>query len=106
MVDDTNPPERPRAEPEILPPERTGGRVWESQWRINQGSYGNDADGAWRGQRIFVMRPGPLGLIAIMLVLGLIVGAIVLAVIGTLLVWIPAVAICVAIAAVYRFLRR
>ena len=110
MVDDANPPanppERPRAEPEIIPPDRTGGRGWDSPWPANQGLYGNGRNGAWRSQRIFVMRPGPLGFIAVMLVLGLIVAAIVLALIGTLLIWIPAVALCVAIAAVYRFLRR
>ena len=106
MVDDANPPERPRAEPEIIPPNRPGGRGWDSPWQTNQGFYGNGRDGAWRTQRIFVMRPGPLGFFAIMLVLGLIVAAIVLALIGTLLIWIPAVALCIAIAAVYRFLRR
>jgi hypothetical protein len=52
------------------------------------------------------MRPGPLGFIAVMLVLGLIVAAIVVALIGTLLVWIPVVALGIATAAVYRFLRR
>jgi hypothetical protein len=107
MVDDANPAERPRAEPEIIPPDRTGGHGWGSPWQTNQGFHGNGPDWAWRTQqRIFVMRPGPLGFIAVMLVLGLIVAAIFLALIGTLLIWIPAVALCVAIAAVYRFLRR
>jgi hypothetical protein len=101
MVDDAKPPEYPRAEPEIIPPDRAGGR--NSPWQTSQ-SYG--PDGAWHSQRIFVMRPGPLGFIAVMLVLGLVVAAILLALIGTLLIWIPAVAICVVIAAVYRLLRR
>jgi hypothetical protein len=103
MVDDANPPERPRAEPEIIPPDRTGGHGWDSPWQAHQRSYGN---GAWRTQRVFVMRPGPFGFIAVMLILGLIVAAIFVALIGTLLIWIPAVALCVVIAAVYRFLRR
>ena len=101
MTKSPSEPEQPRTEPEIIPPDRSGGRGWDSPWQANQGF-----DGAWRTQRIFVMRPGPLGFIAVMLVLGLIVAAIVLALIGTLLIWIPAVALCVAIAAVYRFLRR
>jgi hypothetical protein len=100
MVDDANPPERPRAEPEIIPPDRTGRRAWDSPWQANQGFYGNGPDGAWRNQRIFVMRPGPLGFIAVMLVLGLIVAAIVVALIGTLLVWIPVVALGISTASV------
>jgi hypothetical protein len=110
MVDDANPPERPRAEPEIIPPDRSSGRggnsPWQTKWQSNQRFYANGPDGVWRNQRIFVMRPGPLGFIAIMLILGLVVAAIFVALIGTLLIWIPAVALCVAIAAVYRFLRR
>jgi hypothetical protein len=106
MADDRNAPEQPRAEPEIIPPDRTGRRGWDSPWQANQSSYGNDPNGSWRTQRIFVMRPGPLGSIGIMLVLGLIVAAVILALIGTLLIWIPAVALCVIIAAAYRFLRR
>jgi hypothetical protein len=104
MVDDANPPERPRAEPEIIPPDRKSGRDWNSPWQRSQRPFGTD--GAWRTQRIFVMRPGPLGFIAVMLILGLIVAAIFIALIGTLLIWIPAVALCVVIAAVYRFLLR
>jgi hypothetical protein len=99
MADDPNPPERPRAEPEIIPPDRTGRRdlPWQTSWA---------REGSWNTQRIFVMRPSPFGFAALMLVFGLIVAAIVLALIGTLLIWIPAVALCVVIAAVYRFLRR
>jgi hypothetical protein len=103
MANDPNQPERPRAEPEILPPDRTGrtNPPWQSNWQTSWGQ-----DGTRRTQRIFVMRPGPLGFAAIMLVVGLIVGAVLLALIGTLLIWIPAVAICVVIAAIWRLFRR
>jgi hypothetical protein len=107
MDNDPNLPEHPRAEPEIIPPDRTGRRdspsqlPWQTTWQTSWGQ-----DGTRQSQRIFVMRPGPLGFAAILLVLGLIIAAIILALIGTLLIWIPAVALCVVIAAVYRFFRR
>jgi hypothetical protein len=52
------------------------------------------------------MRPGPIGVAVLMLVLLLIVAAVALTVIGAFLIWIPVVALFVAVAAVYRFLRR
>ena len=114
MADDQNPPERPRTEPEIIPPDRTGGRGGNSPWQATrqtgtwQTGWNPDGgqDGAWRTQRVFVMRPGPLGFAVLVLVLGLIVAAIVLTVIGAFLIWIPVVALFVAVAAVFRFLRR
>jgi hypothetical protein len=105
MADDQNLPEQPRAEPEIIPPDRGGNSrgnpPWQTTWQTSWGQ-----DGAWRTQRVFVMRPGPLGLAVLMLALALIVAAIVITVIGAFLIWIPVVALFVAIAAVYRFLRR
>jgi hypothetical protein len=110
MVDDQNQPERPRTEPEIIPPDHTGGRgsnspsqqPWQQSWQTSWGQ-----DGARRTQRVFVMRPpGPLGFAVLMLVLALIVAAIFVTIIGAFLIWIPVVALFVAVAAVYRFLRR
>jgi hypothetical protein len=106
MVDDQNQPERPRAEPEIIPPDHAGGRgsnpPWQQTW---QTSWSQDA--TRRTQRVFVMRPpGPLGFAVLMLVLALIVVAIFVTIIGAFLIWIPVVALFVAVAAVYRFLRR
>ena len=108
-----NPPERPRAEPEIIPPGRNSGRAgnppwqatWQTGWGQNGRSDGNPND-PWRTQRVFVMRPGPLGFAVLMLALGLIAAAIVLTLIGAFLIWIPVVALFVAGAAVFRFLRR
>ena len=109
MADDQNHPERPRAEPEIIPPNRRGNPPWRATWQTGWGQDGNQDgrhDAAWRTQRVFVMRPGPLGFAVLMLALGLIVAAIVLTVIGAFLIWIPVVALFVAVAAVFRFLRR
>jgi hypothetical protein len=111
MVDqpNQNPPERPRAEPEIIPPgrnsDRAGNPPWQATWQTGWGQNGNP-DGMWRTQRVFVMRPGPLGFAVLMLALGLIAAAIVLTLIGAFLIWIPVVALFVAGAAVFRFLRR
>src|SRR5580704_2686352 len=100
MADDQNHPERPRTEPEIIPPNRSGNPPWQATWQTGWGQNGNQ-DGAWRAQRIFVMRPGPLGFAVLMLALGLIVAAIVVTLIGAFLIWIPVVALFVAGAALY-----
>jgi hypothetical protein len=112
MTDPQNPPERPRSEPEIIPPGRNSGQggnagnpPWQATWQTGWGQNGRD-DGSWRTQRVFVMRPGPLGFAVLMLALGLIVAAIVVTLIGAFLIWIPVVALFVAGAAVFRFLRR
>ena len=105
MADDQSPPERPRAEPEIIPPDRAGGRdanpLWQRTWQTSWGQ-----DGVRSTQRVFVMRPGPLSSAILLLALLLIVGVIALTIIGAFLIWIPVVALFVAVAAVYRFLRR
>lgn len=101
MADDQSPPERPRAEPEIIPPDRSAHSPWQRTWQTRWGQ-----DGTRSTQRVFVMRPGPLSSAILLLALVLIVGAIALTVIGAFLIWIPVVALFVAVAAVYRFLRR
>ena len=105
MADDQTPPERPRAEPEILPPDRSGGGESRAPWqRTWQTSWGQD--GTRYTQRVFVMQPGPFSYAILLLALLLIVGTIVITVIGAFLIWIPVVVLLVAIGAVYRFLRR
>ena len=100
MVDNFDPPEQPRAEPEIIPPDQTGRRSSQPAW----GPYGA---GQTRGtHRVYVMRPGPFGFAILTLALALIVALVFLIVIGTFLLWIPVVALLVVFGAVYRFLRR
>jgi len=93
-------PERPRAEPEILPPERSGGRGGRNGWPP---SYGNGAQGT---HRIYVSRIGPFGFALLMLVVSLFAGILLLILIGAALIWIPVVAVLVIIAAISGLLRR
>jgi hypothetical protein len=103
MVDDSD-PERPRAEPEIIPPGQQERRPGQPAWPPASGPYGA---GQARGtQRIYVMRPGPLGFAVLMLALALVVALVLLIIVGTFLLWIPVVALLVVVGAVYRFLRR
>ncbi|HMK70205.1 MAG TPA: hypothetical protein VK442_04460, partial [Xanthobacteraceae bacterium] len=76
MVEDTNQPERPRVEPEIIPPQRTPRRSdWQQQtWRPFPSTAANGA------HRIYVARLGPFGVALLMLLLGVMVAVVLLAV--------------------------
>jgi len=93
-------PERPRAEPEIIPPDR-GGRGHQAGWPP---AYGYTQ---MRGtQRVYVGRIGPFGVVLIMLIVGLFAAVLLLLLIGAALLWIPVVAVLVIVAAVSGLLRR
>jgi hypothetical protein len=83
-------PERPRAEPEILPPDRAVPRERsgseEYVWFDPRGGT----------HRIYVARPGPFSIIAALLITGLVVAAIVLLLLGLVLFWIPVVIVIIA----------
>jgi hypothetical protein len=86
-----SPPERPRSEPEIIPPGRDrshagrgDGYVW-----ISTGGQGGT-------HRIYVARPGPFSIIVALLLAGLVLAAIVLLVLGFALFLIPAVVFVIA----------
>ena len=96
MANDQNQPERPRYEPEIIPPDSSRHR---SDWR----PYASGGGGT---QRIFVARLGPFGIALMVLAFAVLVAVIMLAVLGAVLLWVPVVALVVAVAAVMRFLRR
>ena len=101
MADDLNQPERPRLEPEIIPPRR-GRRDtdWaEDEWR----PYASAAGGT---RRLYVARFGPFGIALIMLIVGVLAAAILLAAIGAVLIWIPVLALLLAAGAIFRLLRR
>jgi hypothetical protein len=102
MMDHQNQPERPRAEPEIIPPDRSPqGSDWrQPAWRTYAPSDARDT------QRIFVTRIGPFGGAMLMLALAILVAAFFLIIAGAVLIWIPLVALLVVVAAVSRFLRR
>jgi hypothetical protein len=101
MVDKSNQPERPRTEPEIIPPDRTPRSEWD---RPGWDMYGPTSTGATH--RIYVTRIGPLGATILMLVFAVLVAVLFLAIVGTALLWIPAIALAAAIAAVFNHRRR
>jgi hypothetical protein len=103
MADNSTPPERPRAEPEIIPPDRNHGSS-QSPWRTTWGPYGSSQ--AYGTQRVYVTRLGPFGFAVLMLALAAVVALFFIAIVGMFLLWIPVVALLLAAAALYRFLRR
>jgi Flp pilus assembly protein TadB len=103
MAKSSNEPERPRAEPEIIPPDRSQTR--SSGWPpygVRQSPFTQSAG----MHRVYVSRIGPIGFALLILVIGLFAGILLLALIGTALIWIPLVAVLVVAAAVSRLLRR
>ncbi len=98
-MEDSNQPERPRVEPEIIPPDRTR----QSEWRQHTWRVSAAAD---RTHRIYVARLGPFAIAMLMLIVGVLAAVILLAVIGAVLIWIPVVALLVAAGALFRLLRR
>ncbi len=101
MAEDPDRPERPRLEPEIIPPERSrGDSEWPPRaWR----SYGS---GAHIRQQIYVAKLGPFGFALLMAIIGIVAALILLAVVGAILVWIPILALLLAAGFIYRLLRR
>jgi hypothetical protein len=104
MAGHSNEPERPRVEPEIIPPDRTGGRNPRGQgWPPPPYGYSQGAGGS---HRVFVTRIGPLGFGLLMLVVGLFAAVLLLLLIGTALLWLPLVAVFVVMSAVVGVWRR
>lgn len=102
MVDDPDQPQRPRVEPEIIPPDRTP--RWSDRHRQTWRPFTSSA--ADETHRVYVARLGPFGIALLMLIVGVLAAVMLLAVVGAVLIWIPLVALLVAIGAVFRFLRR
>ncbi len=101
MAHDPNQPEQPRVEPEIIPPDRHQGRAEDQSWPP---SY--DYSQSYGTHRVYVTRIGPFGFALVMLIVGLLSAVLLLALIGTALIWLPLVAGLVLIAFISRFLRR
>jgi hypothetical protein len=102
MVEDSNQPERPRIEPEIIPPDRNPPRSARHQQTWHP-FFSTAAD---ETHRVYGARLGPLGFALLMLIVGIVVGLIILAVIGAVLIWIPIMLLLVAVGALFRLLRR
>jgi hypothetical protein len=100
MPSNQDQPERPRREPEIIPP----GNDWP------------DRDAAWRPEyrygeqhsshRIYVGRIGPLGFALLVLMVALFGGIFLLALIGAALIWLPILLLFAVIAAIAGLIRR
>jgi hypothetical protein len=103
MARNSNEPERPRAEPEILPPDRSGRNTSGQSWPPPPYGYRPGSSGT---HRIFVTRIGPLGFGLFMLVAGLFAAVLLLLLIGTALIWLPFIAALVIVSAVVGVLRR
>ena len=102
---DPNQPERPRVEPEIIPPDRDGGSAnWRrtpyTPWR---GSRFDEIHGT---QRVYVGRVGPFGMALLLLAIAAVIAVVLIAVLGAVLIWIPVVAAALVIAAFFRLFRR
>lgn len=78
-------PEQPRFEPEIIPPGQDRGRE-----RVFIDQNGD-------AHRIYVARPGPFTIIAVLTVLGLIGLVLLIALLSVALIWIPIVVVLVAL---------
>ncbi len=106
MTDDQDKAERPRFEPEIIPPDRDG---QQSPWRHTPFRNSN-----WRGapfgdthttQRVYVTRLGPFGIGLVLLAIAAIVLIVVVAAIGAVLIWIPVIAAVLIVGALIRLFR-
>jgi len=97
MAQDPNKPERPRVEPEIIPPDRGRGSDWPPPYGFSE---------TRSTHRFYVTRISPFGFALMMLVIGLLAAVFLLVLISTALIWIPLLAVFVVIAAIFRFFGR
>jgi hypothetical protein len=86
--------ERPRAEPEIIPPGAP----------LRSGRF-DGFDGSPFNQRIFVAKVGPFGVVLVALAIVAIITILLVLLLGALLFWIPVIGVIVAAAIVLRFLK-
>jgi hypothetical protein len=100
MPSNEDQPERPRREPEIIPP----GSDWpsrDSRWPPNYGFNERRST-----HRIYVGRIGPLGFALLLLMIVLFGGVLLLALIGAALIWFPVLLVFAVIAAIAGLIRR
>lgn len=92
--------EEPRSEPEIIPPDHTSRRSahTSSQPRLYVDSHGTE--------RIYIATPGPLGIILVGLVAGILSAVLLILLLGAFLIWVPLVVFLIAGAVVSGILRR
>jgi hypothetical protein len=100
MPRNKNQPERPRREPEIIPPSKARpdrNAAWPPNYGYSQ----------TRGtHRIYVSRIGPLGFAIFVLIIAMFGGVLLLALIGAALIWLPLLAVFAIIAGISALIRR
>jgi hypothetical protein len=100
MPSNRDQPERPRREPEIIPPDNDRpGR--DSRWPPSHGFNERRST-----HRVYVSRIGPLGFALLLLMLALFGGVFLLALIGAALIWFPVLLVFAVIAAIAGLIRR
>ena len=84
------PDEEPRSQPEIIPP-----------GHAERGTF----DAHTERVRVYIAKPGPLGTILMILIVGLLSAVLLVLLLGALLIWLPAVVLLVTAAIVAGLLR-
>jgi hypothetical protein len=95
-----NQPERPRSEPEIIPPGKNRPEP-NSAWPPHYGYSQSRST-----HRIYVSRIGPLGFAIFVLIIAMFGGVFLLALIGAALIWFPLLAVFAIIAGIAALIRR
>jgi hypothetical protein len=91
--------EKPRSEPEVIPPDRG-----DRQSRSSVAGIRVFLDGGGVRQ-IYITRLGPLGMVALALMVGILFAITLVLVLGAFLIWIPLVGLLVAAAIISGLLR-
>jgi hypothetical protein len=98
MSDQPRPPERPKVEPEIIPPGERGPSPRGASWVWTSSGRG-------QGRTVQFQTRRPLALLTALLMLGLASAVVLALLLGLVLLWIP-VSIAIAVAILWSFLRR
>jgi hypothetical protein len=91
-------PERPRSEPEIIPPD-------QGRRRGGDGYIWTTTDETGGTHRIYVSQPGPFAIIAALIIAGLILAGIVLLLLGLVLFWVPVIVLVIAALLLVGYIR-
>ncbi|MGB6537609.1 MAG: hypothetical protein WBF58_16795 [Xanthobacteraceae bacterium] len=102
MTDDSDQPEHPRVEPEIIPPDRSPDRSDERRTPWRGGPFG----GTRATDRVYVARIGPFGAALLLLAIAVIIAIVIFVFLGALLIWIPIIVVLLAGVALARAVRR
>lgn len=105
MTDDQDKPERPRFEPEIIPPDRGGEQPeWRTPFRDSNWRRSPFGD-THTTQRVYMTRLGPFGIALVLLAIAAIMAIVVIAAIGAVLIWVPVIIAVLIIGALMRLFR-